>query len=184
MEVALFKTENKIYSDVRRLANRNTPYNDAIIELRYYYPESQIQKVLDELKDEVSTENKTFSKISFKPISVYSAPLISQNAINKVRSNNQINIENIVDYVCNYMEVPIEKVLGKARHRSLVEARHLCMYLARVKTGKALSEIGRHFNRDHSTVIHAITKIDGWLSIDKKFLQEYNALISQIDNRL
>ena len=47
------------------------------------------------------------------------------------------------------------------RHRSVVRPRQIGMYLAKQLTSRSLPEIGRRFgNRDHTTVLHAIRKID------------------------
>ncbi len=54
-----------------------------------------------------------------------------------------------------------DEVRSDRRHASLVRVRHLAMYMAKQLTRLSLSEIGQFFgNRDHSTVLHAIRKIE------------------------
>ena len=53
-------------------------------------------------------------------------------------------------------------ILSQRRHRSVVRPRQIGMYLAKQLTSRSLPEIGRRFgNRDHTTVLHAIRKIEG-----------------------
>jgi chromosomal replication initiator protein len=53
-------------------------------------------------------------------------------------------------------------LLSQRRHRSVVWPRQIGMYLAKHLTARSLPEIGRRFGgRDHTTVLHAIRKIEG-----------------------
>ena len=52
--------------------------------------------------------------------------------------------------------VKAEDILSQSRKRTLVVARQEAMYRVRTEVGKSLLEIARHFNRDHSTVMHSI----------------------------
>lgn len=70
---------------------------------------------------------------------------------------------------CEEITAAVAKRLGPSpdelrsgrRHASLVRARHLAMYLSKQLTHLSLSEIGQFFgNRDHSTVLHAIRKVE------------------------
>jgi hypothetical protein len=57
--------------------------------------------------------------------------------------------------------VPLTAVIGKCRQKSLVEVRHLSMWLARRCRGLSFPEIGRNFgNRDHTTAMSAVRKMD------------------------
>jgi chromosomal replication initiation ATPase DnaA len=70
-----------------------------------------------------------------------------------------------------------QDVSGKARYRDLVFVRHLIMYLLRKKTSMSLNEIGRMFNRDHSSVINAMDCIEKYLFNDfngrRKEIQQF-----------
>jgi len=46
--------------------------------------------------------------------------------------------------------------MSSSRNRTLVLARQEAMYRARIEVGKSFPEIGRYFNKDHSTVAHSI----------------------------
>ena len=71
-----------------------------------------------------------------------------------------ISITEIVDAVTEYFDVRLTDLLGKRRNQSIILPRQYCMYLARNLTKHSLEEIGGHFGgRDHTTVMHACTKI-------------------------
>ena len=59
------------------------------------------------------------------------------------------------------LEVPIEKILSPTRTAQVARARQLAMYLTRELTDLSLPAIAKAFNRrDHTTVIHAIRKVE------------------------
>ena len=69
-------------------------------------------------------------------------------------------MESIIDAVSKYYSISKQDLLSKKRHKDIVEARQICMYLACEYSRKyPLSYIGERFDRDHSTVIHAREKI-------------------------
>ena len=63
----------------------------------------------------------------------------------------------------------INEMLSPRRSRSLARPRQIAMYLAKQHTTKSLPEIGRNFsNRDHTTVIHAVKKIEELIKKDNE----------------
>lgn len=71
-------------------------------------------------------------------------------------------IEDILKVVSRHFGVSRSDILSQRRHRSVVWPRQIGMYLSKQLTARSLPEIGRRFgNRDHTTVLHAIRKIDG-----------------------
>ena len=65
----------------------------------------------------------------------------------------------IRNFVAGQFNVSIEDLQSKERKKTIVFPRQVSMYLARKLTEEALSEIGKAFNRDHSTVVHSIRVI-------------------------
>lgn len=70
--------------------------------------------------------------------------------------------EKVKELVANDFEVPWEDIAGKCRKFYLVEARHVYMYLMNQIVGISTVETGNDLFRDHTTVIHAVTKIRGY----------------------
>lgn len=53
----------------------------------------------------------------------------------------------------------VSDIMGKRKTMSLSRARHVAMYLCKKHTGKSYAEIGRIFNRDHSSVMYGCERI-------------------------
>ena len=66
------------------------------------------------------------------------------------------DVKRIQTAVCSVLHVSLLNLTSPKRTPDLVRARHLGIYVTRQLTDLSLAEIGRHFNRDHSTVLHAI----------------------------
>lgn len=78
-----------------------------------------------------------------------------------------VTAEAIIKTVCAAYDVKIADVKGPRRHRTVTLPRMVAMYLCRKMTNESYPELGRRFgNRDHSTVINAVNKIDGELQRD------------------
>ena len=72
-------------------------------------------------------------------------------------------------------------IKGKTRKKEIALGRHISMFMSHKILKKTLEEIGEFFdNRDHSTVIHGIRKIDGLIKKDSAISQQ----IYEIESRL
>jgi chromosomal replication initiator protein len=89
----------------------------------------------------------------------------------------RIKIEDILKVVSRHFGVSKGDILSQRRHRSVVWPRQVGMYLAKQLTSRSLPEIGRRFgNRDHTTVLHAIRKIEGELDGNPRLRDEIEEL--------
>src|SRR5271157_1815963 len=80
-----------------------------------------------------------------------------------------IGLRDVERVVCQLFQIDPEALKSDSRARALAYPRMLAMYLARKHTGAAYSEIGRHFgDRNHSTVISADKKVQGWLRDERQ----------------
>ena len=68
--------------------------------------------------------------------------------------------EVVVEAVATAVGVDVEDILGEGRTTSVARARRLAMAVARWTTGWSYPEIGRFFGRDHSSVIHAVNRVE------------------------
>jgi chromosomal replication initiation ATPase DnaA len=66
----------------------------------------------------------------------------------------------ILDETAAYFGLTRDDLTSKSRSRPLTTARHVAMYLLRDCTGLSLIKIGEWFDRDHTTVLHGIKKIE------------------------
>ena len=111
-----------------------------------------------------------FSKINTKSPNIYECKRILKDFINS--NVKSINIEFIQNIVASHFNLNIHELLSPRRPRSLARPRQIAMYLAKQYTTNSLPDIGRKFaNRDHTTVIHAVKKIDELIKKDNEIRQ-------------
>jgi chromosomal replication initiator protein len=75
-------------------------------------------------------------------------------------------VERIVERVGSYFQVAPQKMRSASRLRNTLLPRQVGMYLARQLTPLSLEQIGAYFGRDHSTVLHAVRKVEQALARD------------------
>ena len=75
-------------------------------------------------------------------------------------SDREISPSVIVDETADYFGLERDDLISKSRSRPLTTARHVAMYLLRELTGLSLIKIGEQFDRDHTTALHGIKKIE------------------------
>jgi len=73
---------------------------------------------------------------------------------------NGITAGTIVTHVARRTEVDVDKLLGVLRYADICRARHMAMWIIRRNTSLSLPQIGAIFNRDHTSVIHALRKVE------------------------
>ncbi|MCL4768508.1 MAG: chromosomal replication initiator protein DnaA [Hyphomicrobiaceae bacterium] len=110
------------------------------------------------------------------PITIDIAETIIRDLVHGIEPR-RIKIEDILKVVSRHFGVSKGDILSQRRHRSVVWPRQIGMYLAKQLTSRSLPEIGRRFgNRDHTTVLHAIRKIDGELGGNPRLRDEIEEL--------
>jgi chromosomal replication initiator protein len=92
-----------------------------------------------------------------------------------------ISITDIIEVVTGHFDVRLTDLQSRKRSQSITEPRQICMYLARNLTRHSLEEIGGHLGgRDHTTVMHACSKINQAKDDDPKMNALLNELTKQI----
>ena len=89
------------------------------------------------------------------------------------RSNEYVpSPKVIISYICSYYNIDEETLRGQSRSRDVVAARQLAMYLIRRMHATPLDGIGKEFgNRDHSTILHSLDKVEKQMQTDPKFAE-------------
>jgi chromosomal replication initiator protein len=96
-------------------------------------------------------------------------------------SSKEITIDNIQKMVCEYYDVPYDKLQQKTRKREIVQARQITMYLAKAFTKNSLKTIGEHFGgRDHTTVIHSCQTVKDLMDTDSVFKENVIELTQKV----
>jgi chromosomal replication initiator protein len=119
------------------------------------------------------------SRIQNKTPTLQDAKMILKDLLSNMKAI--ISIEDIQKLVVSYYNLPMGDFLSSRRSRHIARPRQVAMYLAKKLTTKSLPEIGRKFTgRDHTTVIHAIKKIEELMAADKKFEYEVQDISNKI----
>ncbi len=91
----------------------------------------------------------------------------------------------IIEEVGRFFSVDESTLRGTLKNKGTAEARQVAMYLIRKMTNLSLPDIGREFNRDHSTVIHAVRKVENALTDSKNPLNDsIRDITANINNKL
>lgn len=94
----------------------------------------------------------------------------------------RVKIDDILKVVGRHYNVQRADLLSPRRSRAVVVPRQIGMYLAKKLTPRSLPEIGRRFGgRDHSTVLHAVRKIEDQMRTDERLAREVALLIRLIE---
>jgi chromosomal replication initiator protein len=108
------------------------------------------------------------SSLNRRDIDLELAKKVLRNFIKS--SSKEITIDTIQKMVCDYFDVPYDKLLHKTRKREIVQARQITMFLAKAFTKNSLKTIGEHFGgRDHTTVIHSCQTVKDLMDTDGVF---------------
>jgi chromosomal replication initiator protein len=116
------------------------------------------------------------SSIAGQRHTVESAEIAIRDLV-RTREPKRVKIEDIQKLVANRFSVTRADILSARRTATVVKPRQIAMYLAKVLTPRSLPEIGRRFGgRDHTTVLHAVRKIEGLAKTDANLNEELELL--------
>jgi chromosomal replication initiator protein len=119
------------------------------------------------------------SSLNKKEIDLELAKRVLRNFVKT--SSKEITIDAIQKMVCEYFDVPYERLLHKTRKREIVQARQITMYLAKAFTKNSLKTIGEHFGgRDHTTVIHSCQTVKDLMDTDSIFRENVMELTQKV----
>ena len=101
------------------------------------------------------------------------------------RSNEYVpSPKVIISYICSYYNIDEETLRGQSRSRDVVAARQLAMYLIRRMHATSLDGIGKEFgNRDHSTILHSLDKVEKQMQPDPKFAERVKEITTNISSK-
>ncbi|MEX0590188.1 MAG: chromosomal replication initiator protein DnaA [Xanthobacteraceae bacterium] len=116
------------------------------------------------------------NQLSGRPVTVEMADEVIRDLI-RPTDPRRIRVEDILRIVAKHYGVSRADLLSSRRTANVVRPRQIAMYLAKTLTLRSLPEIGRRFGgRDHTTVLHAVRKIEGLVQGDKGLAEEIEAL--------
>ncbi len=124
-----------------------------------------------------------YQQFNKSPITLDLASMVLRDAVGTA-DLGRIKIDDILKIVGRHYNVGRTDLLSPRRARAVVVPRQIGMYLAKKLTARSLPEIGRRFGgRDHSTVLHAVRKIDEQMKGDEKLAREVAMLIRLVEQQ-
>jgi chromosomal replication initiator protein len=116
------------------------------------------------------------AQLGAAPMTLAAAEVAVRDLV-RPREPKRVKIEDIQKLVASHYSVSRADLLSSRRTAAVVMPRQVAMYLAKALTLRSLPEIGRRFGgRDHTTVLHAVRKIDGLCGKDTALREEVDLL--------
>jgi chromosomal replication initiator protein len=116
------------------------------------------------------------NKLTGQPVTMEMAELAVRDLV-RPQEPKRVKIEDIQRTVARHYNVSRSDMLSSRRTANVVRPRQIAMYLAKTLTLRSLPEIGRRFGgRDHTTVLHAVRKIESLSDTDKVLAEEIEVL--------
>jgi len=130
------------------------------------YIAERVQANIRELEG-VLLRLRAYSVLQTQPISLQLAKDILGHLLEQ-EASRPTDIEDVIETVCTYFEVKRTDLLGSSRLKKFSSPRHIAQYLSRKLTTMSYPEIAHKFGgRDHTSVLHAVRKIDDEMSKDE-----------------
>jgi chromosomal replication initiator protein len=124
-----------------------------------------------------------FSSLTGRPMTVELAQDVLRDVFPQGEAA-EVSIKRIQDLVAERFELTHDELCGEKRSQNIVYPRQVAMYLSRELTDSSLPKIGKEFGgRDHTTVIHATSKISRLIKEDRSvynLVQELTARVKQV----
>ena len=122
------------------------------------------------------------SKLTGQPVTLEMAEREMRDLIRPAEPK-RVRIEDIQRVVARQYNVSRADLLSSRRTANVVRPRQIAMYLAKILTLRSLPEIGRRFGgRDHTTVLHAVRKIENLAGNDSALAEEIESLKRQLQD--
>lgn len=122
------------------------------------------------------------NRLTSQPVTVEMAERSIRDLV-RVVEPKRVKIEDIQKIVAQHYNVSRSDILSSRRTATVVRPRQIAMYLAKTMTLRSLPEIGRRFGgRDHTTVLHAVRKIEGLVGQDPALCEEVEVLKRRLND--
>lgn len=111
----------------------------------------------------VSYASMTGSEVDTAQAEFLLRPIIEEEATSRV------SVEKIQRTVAEHFDIRVADMLGKRRPQNIAFPRQVAMFLCRRLTDHSTTVIGEQFNRNHGTILHAVTSIEQRMKADPQF---------------
>ena len=128
-------------------------------------PDDILDFVAENVKDNVREIEGVFASLMAystalnQPLTIQLARNVLSNTVRMSKQNRVVTFDSISDAVCSEFNIDKELLFGKSRKRDVADARQLVMMLAKKFAKMSSTMIGLKLNRNHATVLHAVTHV-------------------------
>ena len=137
----------------RKAANCNLPLDEELIDF-----------LAQQIKGDIRLVESAIVGLKAKSSLMKAAPdfQMAREIVEELIGRSQeLSAESIRDFMAAQFKISVDDLTSRSRKRSIAFPRQVSMFLARKYTEQGLADIGKAFNRDHSTVLHSIKVITG-----------------------
>lgn len=93
--------------------------------------------------------------------------------------------DTVLNTICEFYEIDFAVMSSKTRKREVAQPRQMAMTMVHdIDSSISTSRIGRLFNRDHATCLHAEKIINGLIDVDKQVRSDYNEIKEMVFERM
>jgi chromosomal replication initiator protein len=143
-----------------------------------YFIANRVKSNIRELEGSL-VRIRAFSNLTGRPLTLDLAQEVLANIWGA--EEHLVTIDDILRRVAEVFHVKPQDLRAKTRTKAVAFPRQLAMYVARQLTSDSYAEIGRGFGgKDHTTVLHAVNKIDALLQQDPKLRRTLDHIINTI----
>jgi chromosomal replication initiator protein len=157
-----------------KLARRGSSLPEAVV----LYIAENVQNNVRELEGALN-RLLVFQEIENREVSLEQAQNMLQGMMNNKKKG--VTVKKIVSLVAEFYNVTSEDLIKQSRRQEFVKPRQIAMYLVRQELGTSFPSIGDFFGgRDHTTVMHAVEKIQNILNEKESFKQELDLILDKL----
>lgn len=153
----------------------NLPLNDSLIDLLAQQLNGDVRKIESAI---IGIKAKS-SLLDTQPDKILVMEVLSDLIV----APEKLNGEGIRNFVGSQFKISVDELKSRSRKRSITFPRQVAMYLTRKYTDQSLADIGQLYNRDHSTVLHAIRTITREMSKETSVSEQIELLCRKLKGR-
>lgn len=172
------EVETRIAILTQKAESENVEIPSEVVHYLAEYTHSNVRELEGVLNNIIA-----HSKLMNTEISVDLAKHVLKTLVKK-EERRVITVESIQKEVVLYFDLRLADLKSDRKQKKISFPRQIAMYLSRKYTASSFPEIGEKFGgKDHSTVIHAVKKIEGLLGRDIALTNSINTISKKIDIR-
>lgn len=157
-----------------KLAKRGTSLDESIV----YYIAENVQNNVRELEGALN-RLLVFQELENRTVTLEQAQNMLQGMMNNKKKG--VTVKKIVSIVAEFYNVTGDDLVKQSRRQEFVKPRQIAMFLARQELNSSFPSIGEFFGgRDHTTVMHAVEKVQTQLKEKEGFKQEIDLIMDKL----